>query len=148
MKFLQIVPLEGQTIEDVNEQVSGTEGTNSGDATNDQGTNTETALPGGNHTNNNGDMPFYTQGWFLFVVIIAIMYFLMIRPQRKQQKEMENFRRSLQPGMDVVTTGGVYGKIKEINENIVVIEIAHNVNVRVDISVVLAIPSAAKNNKK
>jgi preprotein translocase subunit YajC len=76
------------------------------------------------------------------------MYFLMIRPQRKQQKEMENFRRSLQPGMDVVTTGGVYGKIKEINENIVVIEIAHNVNVRVDISVVLAIPSAAKNNKK
>ena len=148
MKFLQIAPLEGQTIEDVNEQVSGTEGTNSGGETTDQGTNTVTTHPGGNHTNNNGDMPFYTQGWFLFVVIIAIMYFLMIRPQRKQQKEMENFRRSLQPGMDVVTTGGVYGKIKEINENIVVIEIAHNVNVRVDISVVLAIPSAAQNNKK
>lgn len=79
---------------------------------------------------------------FMFVIIIAIMYFMMIRPQRKRQKEIENFRNSLQIGQEVVTSGGIYGKIKEINGSIVVLEIAHNVNVRVDISVVYASPSA------
>ena len=85
---------------------------------------------------------------FMFIIIIAIMYFLMIRPQRKRQKEVDNFRRSLQPGMEVVTSGGIYGKIKEIDGNIVVIEIAHNVNVRVDISVVFANPAAAQESTK
>ena len=84
----------------------------------------------------------------MFVVIIAIMYFMMIRPQRKQQKMLEEFRRSLKPGMEVVTNGGIYGKVKEVDSNIVVLEIAHNVNVRVDISVVLANPTAVQNNAK
>lgn len=88
------------------------------------------------------------QPLIMFAVIIAIMYFMMIRPQRKRQKEVDNFRRSLKPGMDVVTSGGLYGKIKEINDGIVVIEIAHNVNVRVDISVVFANPSAAQESAK
>ena len=85
---------------------------------------------------------------FMFIIIIAIMYFMMIRPQRKRQKEIENFRRSLQPGQEVVTSGGIYGKIKEINDGIVVIEIAHNVNVRVDISVVFANPNAMQHEGK
>ncbi len=84
----------------------------------------------------------------MFVIIIAIMYFLMIRPQRKRQKEIEDFRRSLKPGMEVVTSGGIYGKIKEIDGGIVVMEIAHNVNVRVDISVVFANPTAAQESTK
>lgn len=85
---------------------------------------------------------------FMFVIIIAIMYFLMIRPQRKRQKEIENFRRGLQPGMEVVTNGGIYGKIKSIDGNVVVLEVAHNVNVRVDISVVFANPGAMKEEGK
>jgi preprotein translocase subunit YajC len=85
---------------------------------------------------------------FMFVIIIAIMYFLMIRPQRKRQKEIENFRRGLQPGMEVVTSGGIYGKIKEIDGNVVVLEVAHNVNVRVDISVVFANPGAMNQEGK
>ena len=85
---------------------------------------------------------------FMFVVIIAIMYFMMIRPQRKRQKEIENFRNSLKPGMDVVTSGGIYGKIKEVDNGIVVLEVAHNVNVRVDISVVYASPSAMQQEGK
>ena len=40
---------------------------------------------------------------FMFVIIIAIMYFMMIRPQRKRQKEIDNFRRGLQPGVEGVT---------------------------------------------
>jgi preprotein translocase subunit YajC len=85
---------------------------------------------------------------FMFVIIIAIMYFLMIRPQRKRQKEIENFRRGLQPGMEVVTSGGIYGKIKEIDGSVVVLEVAHNVNVRVDISVVFANPGAMNQEGK
>lgn len=85
---------------------------------------------------------------FMFVIIIAIMYFMMIRPQRKRQKEIENFRNSLKPGMDVVTSGGIYGKIKEVDNGIVVLEVAHNVNVRVDISVVYASPSAMQQEGK
>ena len=85
---------------------------------------------------------------FMFVIIILIMYFMMIRPQRKRQKEIENFRRSLQPGQEVVTSGGIYGKIKEINDGVVLLEIAHNVNVRVDISVVFANPNAMQQEGK
>ncbi len=80
----------------------------------------------------------------MFVLIIAIMYFMMIRPQRKQQKKIENFRRGLQVGQEVVTSGGIYGKIKEIKDGIVSLEIAHNVVVKVDISVVYPDPSAAQ----
>ena len=84
---------------------------------------------------------------FMFVIIIAIMYFMMIRPQRKRQKEIDNFRRSLQSGMEVVTSGGIYGKIKEVNDGVVVLEIAHNVNIRVDISTVFATPNAMQQGK-
>ncbi len=72
----------------------------------------------------------------MFVAVIAIMYFMMIRPQRKQQKKIDTFRKGLQAGQEVVTSGGIYGKIKSIDNGIVMLEIAHNVVVRVDISVV------------
>ena len=85
---------------------------------------------------------------FMFVIIIAVMYFLMIRPQRKRQKEIDKFRRGLKPGMEVVTSGGIYGKIKDIDGNVVVLEVAHNVNVRVDISVVYANPGAMGGENK
>ena len=106
----------------------------------------EAAADEGNSSS--GGASFFRSPMFMFIIIIAIMYFLMIRPQRKRQKEIENFRNSLQPGMDVVTSGGIYGKIKEINGNIVVVEIAHNVNVRVDISVVFANPGAMQQEGK
>ena len=81
---------------------------------------------------------------FMFIAIIAIVYFMMIRPQRKRQKEIDNFRKGLQPGQEVVTSGGIYGKIKEINDNIVVLEVAHNVNIRVDKSTIFANPAASQ----
>jgi preprotein translocase subunit YajC len=85
---------------------------------------------------------FLASPLFMFVIIIAIMYFMMIRPQRKRQKEIENFRKGLQPGQDVVTSGGIYGKIKEVNNGVVVLEVAKGVDIRVDISVVFANPGA------
>lgn len=69
----------------------------------------------------------------MMVVIFAIMYFFMIRPQQKKQKEIQNFRNSLAVGQDIVTAGGIYGKIKEVNDadNIVMIEVASGVKIKV-----------------
>ena len=71
------------------------------------------------------------------VLIIVVFYFFMIRPQMKRQKELQKFRSALQKCYKVVTTGVLYGEIEEIKDNIIVLEIAPNVKVRVDKSVVL-----------
>ena len=53
---------------------------------------------------------------FMIIALIAIFYFFMIRPQTKRQKEIRQFREKLQNGDKVVTAGGIYGKIKDLNE--------------------------------
>lgn len=62
----------------------------------------------------------------------------MIRPQTKRQKEIRKFREALSVGDKVVTAGGIYGKIKEIKDNIIVLEIADNVRIRIDKSSIYA----------
>ena len=64
--------------------------------------------------------------WILLIAMFAIMYFFMIRPQNKKQKEIANFRKSLQVNQKVITAGGIHGVIKEINDNDIVLEIASN----------------------
>ncbi len=71
------------------------------------------------------------------VLIIVIFYFFMIRPQVKRQKELKNFREALAKGDKVVTTGGIYGKVAEIKDNYVLLQIEDNVKIRVDKSAVL-----------
>lgn len=66
------------------------------------------------------------------ILIFVVFYFFMIRPQMKRQKELNNFRNSLQKGDKVVTTGGIYGKITEVADYYVMLEVAHNVNIKVD----------------
>ena len=68
----------------------------------------------------------------MMVAIFAIMYFFMIRPQNKKQKEIANFRKSLEVGQSVITAGGIYGKVKEIEDSAVVVEIASGVKIKVD----------------
>ena len=69
-----------------------------------------------------------------FVAMIAIMYFFMIRPQMKRQKEVQNFQNSLTEGMQVMTGGGLYGTVKSIDlqRNTVDVKIARDVVVTVD----------------
>lgn len=76
----------------------------------------------------------------MMVVIFAIMWFFMIRPQQKKQKEIQNFRNNLSVGTVVITSGGVYGKVKSIDtaENVIVLEVAKGVEVRVDKNCVYA----------
>jgi len=66
------------------------------------------------------------------ILIIAVFYFFMIRPQMKKQKEVTAFRNSLAKGDKVVTTGGIYGKILELKDNYVLLQIDDNVKIRVD----------------
>jgi len=74
----------------------------------------------------------------MLVVVFGIMYFMMIRPQQKRQKEIQKMRESLKVGDKVVTAGGIHGKIKEISDKDFLIEIAENVKIRVDKASVFA----------
>ena len=82
----------------------------------------------------------------MLVLMFVIMWFFMIRPQSKQQKAIEAFRNSLAAGQQVVTSGGIYGTVKDIiNENgrsIVVLEIATGVKIKIDKSSIFADMSA------
>ena len=89
------------------------------------------------------------------IVMLALMFismwFFMIRPQRKQQKAIEAFRNSLSAGQQVVTSSGVYGTVKDIvTENgrqIVILEIAPSVKIKIDKSSIFADMSANAQQK-
>jgi preprotein translocase subunit YajC len=66
------------------------------------------------------------------LLIVVVFYFFMIRPQMKRQKEVRKFRDSLAKGDKVITTGGIYGRIVEVKETSVILEIATGVQIKVD----------------
>ena len=74
----------------------------------------------------------------MMVAIFAIMYFFMIKPQQKRQKEIQKFQNELTEGTQVVTGGGIYGTVKSIDlaKNTVDVKIARDVVVTVDKSYV------------
>ncbi len=69
--------------------------------------------------------------WIMLALIFVVMWFFMIRPQRKQQKELDNFRNTLKNGDKVVTIGGIYGTVCEVKEAYVIIEVDKDVKIRV-----------------
>ncbi len=70
---------------------------------------------------------------FVFLLLIILVFYLfMIRPQMKKQKDLKNYRHGLKQGDKIVTTGGIYGKITDIKDTTVTVEIADNVRVRID----------------
>jgi preprotein translocase subunit YajC len=76
--------------------------------------------------------------WILFLVLIfAMMYFLMIRPQRKKQKEHQELLRELRSGDSVVTAGGIYGRVESVSDESVVIKVESGATMRVAISSVV-----------
>ena len=79
-------------------------------------------------------------GLLMIAALFAIMYFFMIRPQQKRQKEIQNFRNSISVGQAVVTAGGIYGVVKQIEEsnNTLMIEVANGVRIKVDRNSVFA----------
>ena len=74
----------------------------------------------------------------MMLLLFAVMYFFMIRPQQKRQKEIQKQREAMKVGDKVVTSGGIYGKVKDIKDKTVTVEIADNVRITVDKASVFA----------
>jgi preprotein translocase subunit YajC len=75
------------------------------------------------------------------ILVFVVFYFFMIRPQMKKTKEMNNYRNSLKKGDKIVTTGGIYGRVIEVKDNIVMIDVGGDVKLKVDKSALLADPT-------
>jgi preprotein translocase subunit YajC len=88
-------------------------------------------------TGQQGGMASYS-GILMMVLIFVVFYFFMIRPQSKRQKEIKNQRAAMKQGDRVVTSGGIYGKVRDIKETTIVVEIAENVRITVDKNSVFA----------
>lgn len=67
----------------------------------------------------------------MMVVFIAIFYFMLIRPQTKQAKEHKSMLESLSKGDEIVTNGGMLGRINKIGDNFITIEVAQNMEVKI-----------------
>ena len=77
-------------------------------------------------------------GILMMVLMFVVFYFFMIRPQTKKQKEIKAQREAMKQGDKVVTSGGIYGRIRDIKENTITVEIADNVRITVDKNSVFA----------
>ena len=93
-----------------------------------------------------GGMGSYT-GILMMVLIFVVFYFFMIRPQSKRQKEIKAQREAMKQGDRVVTSGGIYGKIRDIKDTTIVVEIAENVRITVDKNSVFAATSDIPETK-
>ena len=91
--------------------------------------------------------------WIMMLLIFVVFYFFMIRPQTKKQKELQAQREAMKKGDKVVTAGGIYGEIKEVQETTFIITIAKDVTIKVSKDSVFAdvtdaVQAAAKDEKK
>ena len=71
------------------------------------------------------------------ILIIVVFWFFMIRPQMKRQKELKKFRDSLAKGDKVVTTGGIYGKVAEIGDFYIIMEVEGQNRLKIDKAAVI-----------
>jgi len=87
-------------------------------------------------------------GMLPLLAIVAIMYFLLIRPQQKRQKDVKQMQSSLRVGDRVTTTGGIHGTIATISETTVSLKIAEKVKIEVDRNAITGIRSAETSASK
>ncbi len=103
------------------------------------------AAPGGGQGGN------MWQTVFFFVLLIGVFYLFFIRPQMKRQKESRKYREGLQKGQKVITIGGLHGKIVEIQETTVTLEVENGVRMRFEKSAIASnsqdqLPESGQNN--
>lgn len=91
-------------------------------------------------------MPQEYSGILMMVILFAVMYFMMIRPQKKKDKEIKSMRDNLTIGDEVITIGGIHGKVVKVNDEIITLEMAH-AKQRIEFSK-WAIGSVAKKGKE
>ena len=76
--------------------------------------------------------------WIMMLLMVGVMYFFMWRPESKRRKQMENFRNNIKKGDKIITAGGIYGTVKEVQPTSLLIEVDSNVTLRVDKNMVVA----------
>lgn len=82
-------------------------------------------------------------GLIMILLIFVVFWLFFIRPQNKKQKEEQKFREALQKGDEVVTAGGIHGKIADVKETTVLLSIDTNVKIEVEKSMIMATPRPA-----
>jgi len=80
----------------------------------------------------------------LFGTIIAIFYFMIIRPQQKREKERKAMLSALKKGDKVVTSGGIHGSVSGLDDKTVLVQIADNVKIKVDRGAITAVVKEAE----
>src|SRR6187401_2125600 len=85
---------------------------------------------------------------FPFILIFVIMYFMVIRPQQKKGKEHQEMLKKLKKNDELMTSGGNYGKVVDLKETIVTLEIAPNVRIRVHRPQISEVTTAEKSTTK
>ena len=73
---------------------------------------------------------FISSGIWMIVLVFVLFYFVLIRPQQKQQKQRQEMLKNLKKGDRVITIGGIHGVIKEIDDKIVSLRVADNLNLK------------------
>ena len=86
--------------------------------------------------------------WIMIGAIILIMWLFMWRPESKRRKQMQEFLANLKKGDKIITAGGIHGTVKEVKETNLLIEVDSNVTLRIEKNMVVADPSAQKNEEK
>jgi preprotein translocase subunit YajC len=66
----------------------------------------------------------------MMVLFAVVFYFLLIRPQSKRQKEQKNMLEAIQKGDEVVTSGGILGKVNKVSDNFIVLNVGNNVEMK------------------
>ncbi len=82
------------------------------------------------------------------LLIMVVFYFFLIRPQMKRQKELKNFRDSLKKGDRIITAGGIYGKINNISDNVITVDVGNNILLKIDKSAVMRDTTDVENQQK
>ena len=93
-----------------------------------------------------GGGPGWTQ-FIIFIPIIAIFYFLIIRPQNKKQKETQKMLSALKKGDRIVTIGGVHGTIQSIKDQSIIVKVDENTKIEFSRSAVSSVETAAREDK-
>jgi len=83
-----------------------------------------------------------------FVLIFVIMYFMVIRPQQKKSKEHQDLLNKLKKNDEVMTSGGIYGKVVDLKETVVTLEVAPNVRIHVHRPQISAVLTGEKSAGK
>jgi len=83
-----------------------------------------------------------------FILIFVIMYFLVIRPQQKKAKDHQEMLTKLKKNDEVMTSGGIYGKVISLADSVVTLEVAPNVRIRVHRPQISAVVTGEKSSSK